>query len=155
MTKHQPTFAFCYFANPSLCRISRTVSVASKESTTASPGSVFWPLATRGTAFGPLAPLLPFGIYRCKDIWKEKKHKAELLIIRIGDRQGIMKGITIPSHSDILHSLASVESPEHWSLPPKSAPLQALALSCDPWPQETLHWDHWPQSCHSASTTAV
>ena len=66
-----------------------------------------------------------------------------------------MKGIAIPSHSDILQSPASVESPEHWSLPPKSAPPQARTLSFDPSPQETLHMDHWPQSCHSAATAAV
>ena len=58
-------------------------------------------------------------------------------------------------HSDILHSPASEDSPEHWSSPPKSAPLQALARSLDPLPQDTLHWDHWPQSCHSAAIAAV
>ena len=61
----------------------------------------------------------------------------------------------IPGHSDALHSPASVDSPEHWSSPPKSAPLQALARSLDPLPQDTLHWDHWPQSCHSAAIAAV
>ena len=34
--------------------------------------------------------------------------------------------------------------------PPKGGSLHARALTLSPCPQEAVHWDHWPHSCHSA-----
>ena len=64
--------------------------------------------------------------------------------------------VVVVGQSDISHRPASVEFPGQFSSPPKSGSLQARALSQVPWPQEALHWDHWPHACHSAfSSTRI
>ena len=47
-----------------------------------------------------------------------------------------------------LHSLNSVEFPEHLWTPSRGGTLQARALISTPSPQVTEHLDHWPHSCH-------
>ena len=66
----------------------------------------------------------------------------------------VVEYIGVPGHSNNVQTPASVDSPKHCWLPPKSGSLQARALSQDPSPQEALHSDQGPHSCHSESTAA-
>ena len=61
----------------------------------------------------------------------------------------------LPGHSVSSHSCISVELPGHTGLLPGSGSWQARALVLSPWPQVAVHWDHSPQSCQWAGTTAI
>ena len=121
---------------------------ASKKRLTACPSSKPSTGATGSAAFGPGSPILPFSSSFCNVI---------SMIIECSYGQGMAKilGDLPQVHFVMSQTPASVECPGQFSSPPKSAPLQALDLSLDPWPQETLHSDHWPHSCHLAATAAI
>ena len=43
----------------------------------------------------------------------------------------------------------------HWSTPPIEGALQARARILNPLPQEAVHWDHEPHSCHSGTAPVI
>ena len=88
-------------------------------------------------------------------IWGEKSSKSNSI-----NHQGRLVNAwtdyteEVPRHSDDEQCSASVEFPGQCCSPPKSGSLHALALILDPRPQDAVHWDHWPQFCHSAAKSS-
>ena len=99
----------------------------------------------------------PTSIDSLENVKEESKKTTSVVLVVPGETQEIVKQFfarVSPWHSDAQNPL-SVEFPLHWSTPPIEGALQARARILNPLPQEAVHWDHEPHSCHSGTAPVI